>query len=213
MDPDALDGILRFLRSAERLKTVTRTAWTSDGTQESVAGHSWRLSLMALVLEDGLEGVDMARLLQICIVHDLGEAIGGDISAVLQPEEGKAEAERRDLLELLRPLPPSLREKITALWDEYEAATTPEARAAKALDKLETILQHNQGRNPPDFDYAFNLGYGRAFTDDPPAVRDIRAILDRETSERASPHSRAAGRKAAPGPDLPESDSPGSDAR
>jgi putative hydrolases of HD superfamily len=193
MDPDALDGTLRFLRSAERLKIMTRTAWTSQGKRESVAEHTWRLSLMALVLEDELEGVNMARLLKLCIVHDLGEAIGGDISAVLQPEEGKAEAERRDLLELLRPLPPSVREKITALWDEYEAAATPEARVGKALDKLETILQHNQGQNPPDFDYAFNLGYGRAYTEDPPVVKALRAILDGETRRREE------GRPGAPG--------------
>ena len=52
------------------------------------------------------------------------------------------------------------RARALALWDEYEAAATPEARAVKALDKMETILQHSQGDNPPDFDYGFNLTYG-----------------------------------------------------
>jgi 5'-deoxynucleotidase YfbR-like HD superfamily hydrolase len=78
-----------------------------------------------------------------------------------------------------------LREEITALWDEYEAAASPEAKLAKALDKLETILQHTQGRNPPDFDYRFNLGYGREHTAGPPLIAAIRAVLDRATEDRA----------------------------
>ena len=83
------------------------------------------------------------------------------------------------------PLPESARSEITVLWDEYEAASSPEARVAKALDKLETILQHTQGENPPDFDYRFNLGYGRAFTADHPAIVRLREMLDRETQRLA----------------------------
>ena len=82
-------------------------------------------------------------------------------------------------------LPPALRDEITALWDEYEAAATPEARIAKGLDKLETIMQHNQGLNPADFDYRFNLGYGRKHTADIPLVAEVRKILDDETEQRA----------------------------
>lgn len=183
--PD-LTGILEFLRAAERLKTVTRTAWTSEGTPESVAQHTWRLCLMALVLGRRLEGVDRCRLLELCVVHDLGEAIGGDVPAIEQdPDAPKTEAERRDLEVLIAPLPVELRATILALWDEYEAAITPEARAAKALDKLETILQHNQGANPASFDYHFNLDYGREHTAEPPFLAAMREALDRETEERA----------------------------
>jgi putative hydrolase of HD superfamily len=71
------------------------------------------------------------------------------------------------------------------LWDEYEAAESPEAKLAKALDKLETIMQHNQGLNPADFDYRFNLGYGRKHTADIPLVARVRQILDDETEQRA----------------------------
>jgi putative hydrolase of HD superfamily len=183
---DDLQGILAFLRSAERLKNVTRSAWTSEGRPESVAEHTWRLCLMALVLADHFPDVDTARLMQICLVHDLGEAIHGDIPAISQQAgTGKATQEREDLLLLLEPLPPALRERITRLWDEYEAAETPEARLAKALDKLETILQHTQGKNPRDFDYRFNLEYGKRYTVDDPVIVAIRVILDRETARRA----------------------------
>jgi 5'-deoxynucleotidase YfbR-like HD superfamily hydrolase len=192
MNATDLAGILDFLRSAERLKSTTRTGYTSTGQQESVAEHTWRLCLMALVLRSEFPDVDFAKLVKICIIHDLGEAIHGDVSAPEQARRsalgintGKSADERRDLLELLSPLPPRLGDEIAALWDEYEGAQSPEAKLAKALDKLETIMQHNQGLNPADFDYRFNLGYGRQHTADIPLVAQVRKILDDETEQRA----------------------------
>ena len=186
MDNQALAGVLEFLRAAEQLKHTTRTSWTSTGERETVAAHTWRLCLMSLLFARHFPHIDIARLLEICIIHDLGEAVSGDISAVLQ--EGrppKAEQERGDLVQLVAPLPEALRSEILALWDEYEAATSPEAKLAKALDKLETIMQHNQGRNPPDFDYRFNLGYGRQYTAGDALIEAVREVLDRETEARA----------------------------
>lgn len=197
MNESELNGILEFLRNAERLKTVTRSAFTSTGDVESVAEHSWRLAMMAIVLAPEFPDVDQARLVRMCLIHDLGEAIGGDIPAPEQARmrasgdtEGKAANERRDLLTLLRPLPDQLRADIVALWEEYEAAATPTAKLAKALDKLETILQHTQGTNPPGFDYRFNLDYGREHTERPPLIAAIREILDRATENRALEESR-----------------------
>lgn len=184
MNPSDLTGLLDFLRGAERLKNTVRSGHTSEGRRESVAEHTWRLCLMALVFEEHFPEVDFARLVKICLVHDLGEALHGDVPA---PEQtgAKTEEERRDLLHLLAPLPAPLRDDIAALWDEYEAAKTPEARLAKALDKLETILQHNQGQNPTGFDYRFNLDYGRQYTSDDPRVATVRRVLDEETERRA----------------------------
>jgi putative hydrolase of HD superfamily len=127
-----LGGILEFLRATERLKVVHRSAYTSEGNAESVAEHSWRLCLMALVLRDAFPGVNVGRLLAMCVVHDLGEAIGGDVPAPEQarrlardPASTKAAQEREDLLTLIAPLPESARSEITVLWDEYEAASSP----------------------------------------------------------------------------------------
>jgi putative hydrolase of HD superfamily len=181
-----LAGILEFLRAAETLKNTTRTSWTSSGAQETVAAHTWRLCLMSLLFEKNFPDIDIAKLIKICIIHDLGEAIGGDISAVEQQHRpAKAAQERADLQKLLAPLPGFLQQEITALWDEYEAAASREAKLAKALDKLETIMQHNQGRNPPDFDYRFNLDYGKQYTVGDPLIEAVREVLDRETEERA----------------------------
>jgi putative hydrolase of HD superfamily len=181
-----LAGVLDFLRAAEQLKTQTRSAHTSTGRAESVAEHTWRLCLMALVLADEFPGIDTGKVLRICVVHDLGEAISGDVPAVFQSADApKSARERDDLITLLVPLPPTKQDAVLALWDEYESATTPEARLAKALDKLETILQHNQGANPPDFDYRFNLDYGTKYTAAPPLIAALRAVLDRDTLRRA----------------------------
>ena len=186
MPVDRIHGALAFLREAEKLKSTLRSGHTSEGRPESVAEHSWRLCLMALVLADEFDGIDPLRLIKLCIVHDLGEALSGDIPAVMQTEGGsKSAQEREDLGVLTRALHPERRAEILALWEEYEAAQTHEAVLAKGLDKLETILQHNQGKNPADFDYAFNLGYGQKQTSAHPLLARIRAILDEETRARA----------------------------
>ncbi len=189
--PD-LAGMLEFLRSAEQLKSTLRSCHASTGRQESVAEHSWRLALMAMLLRHEFPELDTEKVLRMCLVHDLGEAISGDIPAPEQarrrekdPSAGKAEQERRDLVTLLAPLPAALQLEITTLWDEYEAAVSPEARLVKALDKLETILQHNQGKNPSGFDYAFNLDYGRQYTGGHPVIVELRRVLDEETGRKA----------------------------
>jgi 5'-deoxynucleotidase YfbR-like HD superfamily hydrolase len=194
MHGDDLEGVLTFLRGAERLKTVKRSGWTSAGEAESVAEHTWRLCLMAMVLYGRSTGIDLGRLLRMCLIHDLGEAIGGDVPAPAQVSAApKADQERADLLALVSPLPDAARREIVELWDEYEAASSPEARLAKGLDKLETILQHTQGRNPADFDYAFNLDYGQRYTAADPVLAALRARLDEATARRARDAGSGAG--------------------
>jgi len=166
---------------------VLRSAHTSSGRTESTAEHSWRLCLMAIVFADQLAGLDLLKVLKMCVIHDLGEAINGDIPAVNQaafPDKG--EQERNDLLLLTGALDEALRSEILALWDDYENAQSAEAKAVKALDKLETLLQHNQGLNPADFDYGFNLGYGKKYTSADPVFATLRELIDQDTRQRIS---------------------------
>ena len=177
-----LHGILDFLRHAEQLKNTLRNAFTSEGRHESTAEHTWRLCLMVLVFADRFEAIDTLKLLKMCILHDLGEAISGDIAAVDQvPGEDKNSQEREDLGILIAPLPNKLQTEFLALWDEYTEGTSPEASLAKAFDKIETILQHTQGKNPENFDYGFNLTYGKGYTDADPLTASLRAIVDVDT--------------------------------
>jgi len=120
------------------------------------------------------------------VIHDLGEAIGGDIPAVLQATvPDKSARERADLIQLMQPLPQRLQDQFLALWEEYEHGTSSEARLVKGLDKLETIIQHNQGKNPDGFDYAYNLEYGKKHTEIHPLIQQIRRVVDDETRLRA----------------------------
>ena len=194
MPIEAAARLLGFLRRAERLKDTTRCAWTTQGRHESTAEHSWRLCLLAMLVRPEYPDLDFERVLRMCVVHDLGEALNGDIPAVEQsPGHGKADDERRDLLALLGDLAGPARDDIVALWDEYDAASTPEARLVKGLDKLETLVQHTQGANPAGFDYRFNLGYGRAQTDADPLLAALRALVDVDTAGLARQHQGGDG--------------------
>ena len=73
--------LINFMAIAERLKCNTRHSWTSTYRHESVAEHSWRLTLLAYFVQDEFPEADMNKVIQMCILHDLGEAITGDIPA------------------------------------------------------------------------------------------------------------------------------------
>lgn len=186
MDAEEAAALRVFLRGAGRLKDTPRSGFTAEGRRESVAEHSWRLALMTLALAERA-GADPLRALKLALVHDLGEALGGDLPAPEQgPEDGRAARERADLAALLAPAPGALRAEVAALWEEYAAGRTAEARLVKALDKLETIMTHAEGANPPGFDYGFNLSYGLGATGAVPALAALRARLDAETAARAA---------------------------
>jgi len=186
-----LQSRLAFIQAAEQLKTVLRCAYSSSGRQESTPEHTWRLCLMAMVFQDALGPLDFERVLKMCVIHDLGETLHGDIPATSQSlDNSKSDSERRDLIELMGPLPAALQAEFLALWDDYEQAASAEARAVKALDKLETIIQHNQGQNPPDFDYAFNLTYGQKHTAAHPLLAQLRRIVDEQTRHRLAMSAR-----------------------
>lgn len=179
---DTLEKQLEFIKQAEGLKSVLREAWTATGRRESTAEHSWRLALLAGLLAPNF-GVDMSRTLMMCLVHDLGELYMGDISAATNPDETRKHAEEeRDVRHVLSLLPESQGQELLSLWQEYNMCATPEARLVKALDKAETIIQHNQGENPSDFDYDFNLDYGKQYFSDSPLLLKLRELLDHETA-------------------------------
>ena len=194
IDPGRLEGVIDFLQSAAALKDTLRTGRTGSGRRESTADHSWRLCLLAVLLADDIQGVDLVRLLQLCLVHDLAEAVTGDVPAPCQAAgDGRKERERDALRQLCAPLPEDLRQRIEALCAEYDAGCSPESVMAKGLDKIETMLQHLVGANPPGFDYGFNLTSGRAITDRHPVLRQMRSSLDAEMRSRIEAESADGG--------------------
>lgn len=194
IDPGRLEGILDFLQSASALKDTLRTGRTASGRQESTADHSWRLCLLVMLLADDLESIDLVRLLQLCVVHDLAEAITGDVPAPCQAAaDGRKAREREALRQLCTPLPKELQQRIEAFCAEYEAGCSSESLMAKGLDKIETMLQHLIGANPPGFDYRFNLTYGRQITDRHPVLRQVRSSLDAKMHSRIKAESPDGG--------------------
>ena len=152
---------IEFLNIIEKLKCNTRHSWTSTGRQESVAEHSWRLAIMAMLCKDEYPTLDIDKVIKMCLIHDFGEAITGDIPSFLKTEEHER-AEEKALDHLLMVLPCSTREEISRLFTEMKAMNTDEAKLYKALDNLEAVLSHNEADIStwiPD-EYEENLTYG-----------------------------------------------------
>lgn len=187
MDATEAQGILAFIKRAENLKNTLRFSFTSEGKTETTAEHSWRLCLLIMVCGRSQPDLDLEKCLKMAVIHDLAEAVCGDTPAIFtERHKDKAPAERAALALILEPLPEEARQEITALWEEYECAASEEAIFVKALDKLETLIQHNQGRNPAGFDYSFNLTYGLEATGKADCAARLRVLVDAETKARAA---------------------------
>ena len=134
----------RFLREADQLKGVLRQSSILDGSRkENSAEHSWHLALMALVLgEYAPPGTDLNRVTAMLLIHDLVEIDAGDLfvyaDAAAQARQEAAEHAAADRIFAL--LPAAQGPGLRALWDEFEERRTPEARFARALDRLQPML-------------------------------------------------------------------------
>ena len=134
---------LEILHVAERLKDTPRHCTTTNGRPESVAEHSWRVSLMASLLRHEFPDLDMDKVVNMCLIHDLGECFTGDIPAFVKTDADR-KTEDALLEQWVKSLPEELSSDISALYKEMEAQETAEAKLYKALDKLEALIQHNE---------------------------------------------------------------------
>ena len=155
------DEMLKFLSSIEKLKCNTRHSWTSTGRRESVAEHSWRLAVLALLVKDELPGINMDKVLTMCLIHDFGEAVTGDIPSFLKTAENER-TEQAAVSQLLNLLSPTLKDHWQRLFDEMDALETPEAKVFKALDKMEAVIEHNEAALETwiPLEYKLNRTYG-----------------------------------------------------
>ncbi|WP_053733380.1 HD family hydrolase [Nocardia sp. NRRL S-836] len=145
--PDGLDARLRdhltFLIEVDKLKTVLRQSpLAAADRRENDAEHSWHLALMVLVLaEYADEPVDVGHTIKLVVVHDLVEIYAGD-TPLYDTEMGTGQQDREEAAadRLFGLLPTDTAGELRALWDEFEARATPEARFAKAMDRLQPLL-------------------------------------------------------------------------
>lgn len=134
--------LLEALTVAERLKDVTRHCYTKNGRHESVAEHSWMMTLMAFFIKDEFPDADMGKVIRMCIIHDLGEAFTGDIPA-FDKTEANEKTEEKLLHDWLNTLPENYKTEMISLYDEMSKRETTEAKIYKAIDGLEAVIQHN----------------------------------------------------------------------
>jgi putative hydrolases of HD superfamily len=154
-------SILQFLSIAEKLKCNLRHSWTSSMRQESVAEHSWRLCVFSWIIGKEFPDYNMDRVLLMCLFHDLGEAVTGDIPAFLKTQQHEND-ETAAIGTILEMLEDSTRKELSELFVEMQEQKTNEARLFKALDKLEAVIQHNEAPMSSwiPLEYELNLTYG-----------------------------------------------------
>ena len=134
--------LLDALTVAERLKDTTRHCYTSEGRHESVAEHSWMMTLMAFFMRDEFPEVDMEKVIRMCIIHDLGECFTGDIPTFEKTAANEIKEENL-LNSWVDSLPGNYAEEMRNLYVEMAERKTPEAKVYKAIDGLEALIQHN----------------------------------------------------------------------
>ena len=141
-----ITSILEMLKIAEKLKMELRHSFLSNGRPESSAEHSWRLSLMVLLIAPEVKlKIDINKALKMAVIHDLVEADGYDIPAFEHHRKAeKAKIEEKAALKYKKLLLSPVGDEIYNLWHEYEEQETSEAKFIKALDGLEARLQHNE---------------------------------------------------------------------
>lgn len=183
--------LLQILSAAEKLKCNTRHCSTSSGRQESVAEHSWRVSLMAMLTASAFPEADMDKVIRMCLIHDLGEAFTGDIPS-FDKTEADSKTEEMVLRRWVQTFPSPEREEWLALYEEMEAQQTQEARIYKALDKLEAVVQHNESDISTwlPLEYDLQLEYGRENVQFSPYLQQLKAEIDGVTREKIAAHRR-----------------------
>lgn len=140
---DIIGAQLAFLAELDQLKSVIRQSpLINRSRRENSAEHSWHLAMFALVLSEHEEGIDPLHVVKLLLLHDIVEIDAGDTpihaasrDTILVEQEERQAAER-----IFGMLPPQQGETFLALWLEFETAETPNARFAKALDRLQPLL-------------------------------------------------------------------------
>jgi len=182
MDPRYL---LDILKTAARLKDTTRHCYTRQGRHESVAEHSWMSALMAYLIKDEFPGVDMDRVIKMCIIHDLGEAFTGDIPS-FDKTAGDEAKEAQLLQDFVVSLPDPLAAEMAALYDEMEKRQTVEAKIFKAIDNMEAVIQHNDSPLSTwiPMEYTLNLTYGADKAAFSPYLAGLREEIRKDTVKK-----------------------------
>jgi putative hydrolase of HD superfamily len=147
MTDSSLQNINKFLEITGILKRIQRSGWVEVGVNqpESVADHSFRTAVLCMLYAD-IEDLDPLKLLRMALIHDLPEAVIGDLMPSQKTSQTK-EKEKKAIHKMLGFLPKPLMEKYLEVWNEYEEGKTREAKAVRQLEKIEMALQAKEYEN------------------------------------------------------------------
>lgn len=179
--------LLDILWRASMLKTTPRHCYTEKDRAESVADHSWRTALFAMLLsgEPEFQDADMDKVIRMCLIHDLGEAFTGDIPTF---EKTDADAKTEDGLfaDWVKSFPAPQKEEWTALLSEMNRMETKEARIYKALDRLEAVISHNESDISTwlPLEYELQFTYGKENVQFSEYLKELSACIDEQTREK-----------------------------
>ncbi len=179
------ETLLKFMGIAEKLKCNTRHSWTSSGRHESVAEHSFRLVVFAWLVKEEFTELDMDKVIKMCIFHDFGEALTGDIPSF---EKQDSDREKEDLAvkEILNVLPSPYREELSDLFMEMNALETEEAKLYKSLDRLEAVIQHDEADISTwlPLEYELQLTYGEKDAKHFKYMKELQEYMKEVTREK-----------------------------
>lgn len=186
------EEFLEILHRANNLKINTRHNWTIGERKESVADHSWRIALMAMLLsqEDEFKDVDMNKVIRMCLIHDLGEAFTGDIPAF---EKNHNDETKEDELffDWVKQFPKAQKDEWNSLLKEMIALETKEAKTYKSLDKLEALIAHDEAdiNTWLPLEYDLQMTYGKDIVQFSPYLTSLRKAIDKMTQEKIEKES------------------------
>lgn len=177
--------LLDALHVAERLKDATRHCYTSGGRHESVAEHSWRMTLMAYFLKEEFPEADIDKVIRMCMIHDLGEAFTGDIPT-FEKTQADEEKEENLLYGWVRTLPEPFASEMLSMYEEMAARESLEARIYKAIDSLEAVIQHNESALDTWIPHEFelNLTYGEDKAAFSTYMTELRKMIKEDTVQK-----------------------------
>jgi len=146
MDRERLEKQLAFCLEVDKEKKIDRQTYISDASrQENDAEHAWHMAIMTLILSEyANEEIDILKTISMILIHDVVEIDAGDTYAY--DEEAKKTQKERELKaadRIFAMLPEDQQVKFRALWDEFEAAETKEARFARAMDNIQPMMLNN----------------------------------------------------------------------
>lgn len=174
--------IIYFMNKLEKMKCNTRHCWTSTGREESVAEHSWRLAVFAYLVSFNISDLNLEKLIVMCLIHDLGEAITGDIPTFRKTERDRIK-EKHAIVKLLTMLEGKEKYQLENIFVELEEGASKEAKVCRALDRLEGILQHNESDITTwlPIEYKLQLIYGEEDAKCDNFLWECRKVLKEQT--------------------------------